>query len=76
MSRPAKPKPNGDPPDHRIQVGLPDAEWRKALKAAKANGLLTVASLCRMLLQREYERLGITDEVVEESPKRPRKRRT
>jgi len=69
MSRLAKPRPNGEPPVHRIQVHTDDVEWLKATKAAKANGLLTVASLCRVLLNREFERLEITDELVRREEK-------
>lgn len=64
MSRPAKPKPNGEPADHRIQVYTDHVEWLKARKAMKANGLRTLSALCSHLLSREYERLSITDEVV------------
>lgn len=64
MSRPAKPKPNGEPPDHRIQVYTEHVEWLKAKKAMKSNGLRTLSALCSHLLSREYERLGITDELV------------
>jgi hypothetical protein len=64
MSRAAKPKPNGEPPDHRIQIHRNHVEWLKARRAMKANGLPTLSALCSHLLSREQDRLGITDELV------------
>ena len=64
MCRAPKPTPNGDPPEHRIQIHTEHVEWLKGMMAAKRNGLKTLASLCRVLLAREFERLGITDELV------------
>ena len=61
MSRTAKPKPNGDPPDHRLQHLLDHVGWLKARRAMKENGLPTLSALCGHLLAREYARLGITD---------------
>lgn len=64
MSRPATPKPNGEPADHRIQYPAEHVDWLKAKKAMKSNGLRTLSALVGLLLSREYERLGITDELV------------
>ena len=45
--------------DHRIQVRVDDAQWELANEAATLNGLRTVSGLVGLLLQREYERLGL-----------------
>jgi hypothetical protein len=81
MSRAPTPKPNGEPPEHRIQVPTEHVEWLKGKIAAKKNGVKTLAALCRVLMAREFERLGITDELVLEeeagkgsAPKRPRRK--
>jgi hypothetical protein len=80
MSRAPKPTPNGEPPEHRIQVPTDHVEWLKGKLAAKKNGLKTLAALCRVLMAKEFERLGITDELVLEeeakgsAAKRPRRK--
>ena len=66
---PAKAKPNGEPPDHRIQIYTEHVEWLKARRAMKSNGLRTLSALCSHLLSREYERLGITDKLDLEEEK-------
>ncbi len=75
MSRPAKPKPNGEPPDHRIQLHQDHVQWLKARKAMRENGLPTLAALLGFLLSQEYRRLGITDELVLEEEERANARR-
>lgn len=45
-------------------------EWDRAVRAAKANGLPTVSALCRFLLQREYERWGLSNAVSGAAPSR------
>ena len=70
MSRPAKPRPDGEAPVHRLQHPITEhVEWLKALKAMRKNGLKTLSSLVGLLLSREYERLGITDALVLEEEK-------
>lgn len=78
MSRAAKPKDNGEPTDHKIQVKQSHVDWLKVQKAMRANGLRTASALCGLLLSKEYERLGITDELVlaeeKSAAKRPAKK--
>jgi hypothetical protein len=76
MSRPAQPSPDGEPPQHRIQIHTEHLEWIKATMAAKRNGLKTLASLCRVLMAREFERLGITDELAREEEQTTSAKRT
>jgi hypothetical protein len=64
MSRAPKPKPNGEAPDHRIQVPTEHVEFLKGKIAAKRTGVGTLAALYRVLAAREFERLGITDELA------------
>lgn len=64
MSRPAKPTPDGEPPKHKVQYAAEHVVWLKARKAMKRNGVNTVSALVGVLLSREFERLGITDELV------------
>lgn len=64
MSRAPKPKPNGEAPDHRIQVPTEHVEFLKAKIAARRNGVKTLAALCRVLMAKEFERLGVTDEMA------------
>ena len=45
--------------EHCIQVRVDEDEWERAIRAAKANGLPTVSSLCRFLLHREYDKWGL-----------------
>lgn len=55
---------------HRLQHPITEhVEWLKAQKAMRKNGLKTLSSLVGLLLSREYERLGITDELVLEEEK-------
>ena len=69
MSRPAKPKGDGQHAAHRLQYYFPatdegHVEWLKTNKAKKQNYVKTLAALVGVLLNREFERLGITDELV------------
>jgi antitoxin component of RelBE/YafQ-DinJ toxin-antitoxin module len=48
--------------EHRIQVRLDDEGWERAELAAKKNGVSYVSSLCEMLLEKEYQRLGLDAE--------------
>jgi hypothetical protein len=45
--------------EHRIQVRVDDPHWELANEAASQNGLRTVSGLVGLLLQREFERLGL-----------------
>jgi hypothetical protein len=84
MSRPAKPPEDGEYAVHRLQYYFPSSleghiDWLKTNRAKKQNGVKTLAALVGVLLSREFERLGITDELVvaEEKAvaKRPSKKR-
>lgn len=60
--------------EHCIQVRVDEDEWDRAVRAAKANGLPTVSALCRFLLQREYERWGLSDGPSAAAPSRTTKK--
>jgi hypothetical protein len=60
--------------DHRIQVRVDDAQWALANEAAALNGLRTVSGLVGLLLQREYERLGLVGTSVDRTTVRKKRR--
>ena len=79
MSRPAKPKEDGQYAAHRLQYYFPATaeghiEWLKTNKAKKQNYVKTLAALVGVLLNREFERLGITDDLVLEEERAATKR--
>jgi len=61
--------------EHRIQVRVEDDEWDLAERAAKGLGLPTVSSLVRYLMQREYERQGLTSTEPKKKTKASQKSR-
>jgi hypothetical protein len=69
MSRPAKPPGDGEYASHRLQYYFPSTfeghvDWLKTNRAKKQNGVKTLSALVGVLLSREFDRLGVTDDLV------------